>query len=198
MSSEETPRHPDVRGRCPACGSSSLFLASGGYVTCRISDCKDPGAAADMLLKGPNGQAERAEIVARTVFADDWNALAHTAAVVSLLVDPTDEETAAAWLHDVVEDTGLTLSDLEDLGFSVAVISAVDLLTRHPHMSYEQYKHQLLTATFNGVTIARKVKLADARQNLARCESAKGVPKWERLADTRYRPMIHDLQEILQ
>lgn len=142
-------------------------------------------------------QAERAEIVARTIFADDWNALAHTAGVVSLLIGPSDEESAVAWLHDVVEDTSLTLSDLADLGFSVNVVSAVDLVTRHPHMSYEQYKHQLLTVSgYNGVTIARKVKLADARHNLARCEAAKGVPKWERLADSRYRPMIHDLQRL--
>ncbi len=39
----------DVQGHCPACGASSLFLASGGYVTCRVIDCPNPTAAADIL-----------------------------------------------------------------------------------------------------------------------------------------------------
>lgn len=38
-----------VEGRCPACGHRSLFLGSGGYVTCSIVECKRPSAAADVL-----------------------------------------------------------------------------------------------------------------------------------------------------
>ena len=34
----------------------------------------------------------------------------------------TDEEKAVAYLHDVVEDTKLTLLDLEELGFSKTII----------------------------------------------------------------------------
>lgn len=44
--------HPDVQGRCPACGSPSLFLGSGGHVACSLSDCPDPSAAANMLDEG--------------------------------------------------------------------------------------------------------------------------------------------------
>ena len=40
---------PIVRGTCPACGCKSLFLGSGGYVTCSIAECPDPGAASDRL-----------------------------------------------------------------------------------------------------------------------------------------------------
>lgn len=40
---------PIVRGTCPACGIKSLFLASGGYVTCANLDCPNPGAASDLL-----------------------------------------------------------------------------------------------------------------------------------------------------
>lgn len=39
----------DVQGICPACGHRSLFLASGGYVTCRILECPRPTAVADIL-----------------------------------------------------------------------------------------------------------------------------------------------------
>lgn len=38
-----------VQGRCPACGKSSLFLGSGGYVTCARLDCPNPSAATDLL-----------------------------------------------------------------------------------------------------------------------------------------------------
>lgn len=40
---------PQVQGACPACGSRSLFLASGGYVTCAIIRCPNPTAVADDL-----------------------------------------------------------------------------------------------------------------------------------------------------
>lgn len=38
-----------VQGKCPSCGSESLFLADGGYVTCSIIGCDDPCAANDLL-----------------------------------------------------------------------------------------------------------------------------------------------------
>lgn len=40
---------PRVAGYCPACGASSLFVGSGGYITCSIIGCSDPGAVADFL-----------------------------------------------------------------------------------------------------------------------------------------------------
>lgn len=41
--------HPRVQGRCPACGGSSLFLGSGGYLTCSRLDCPQPDAATEVL-----------------------------------------------------------------------------------------------------------------------------------------------------
>jgi len=43
---------PQVAGRCPACGRSSLFLGSGGHVTCATRDCAD-SCAVDDRLHGP-------------------------------------------------------------------------------------------------------------------------------------------------
>lgn len=42
---------PIVRGRCPACNLTSLFLASGGFVTCASLSCPDPSSAYDVLNK---------------------------------------------------------------------------------------------------------------------------------------------------
>lgn len=41
----------DVQGQCPACGNRSLFLASGGYVTCRIAECPRSTAMADLMCE---------------------------------------------------------------------------------------------------------------------------------------------------
>ena len=38
-----------VNGRCPACGSPSLFVGSGGYVTCGYAACPDPAAVDELL-----------------------------------------------------------------------------------------------------------------------------------------------------
>lgn len=43
---------PLVSGRCPACGGASLFLGSGGFVTCARLDCPDPEAATDLPVAG--------------------------------------------------------------------------------------------------------------------------------------------------
>lgn len=41
--------NPTVRGNCPTCGFESLFLGNNGYVTCSRVECKEPGAATDLL-----------------------------------------------------------------------------------------------------------------------------------------------------
>lgn len=40
---------PLVQGACPCCGSRSLFLGAGGYVTCGWVECSAPDAATLML-----------------------------------------------------------------------------------------------------------------------------------------------------
>jgi (p)ppGpp synthase/HD superfamily hydrolase len=44
-----------------------------------------------------------------------------------------------AYLHDIVEDTAVTLTDLHVLGFSTVVTSAVDAITRRDGESYDDY-----------------------------------------------------------
>ena len=73
----------------------------------------------------------------------------------------TDEYTAiAALLHDVVEDTGYTFSDLAAMGFPEEVISALRLLTHDPSVPYMEYVAQIKQNP-----VARAVKLADLRHN---------------------------------
>ena len=72
----------------------------------------------------------------------------------------TDEEKAVAYLHDVIEDTELTLEDLSEYGFSKEVIEAVDIITKKRGEDYQSY----LNSVKNN-KLARAVKLADLRHN---------------------------------
>lgn len=73
----------------------------------------------------------------------------------------TDETaTVAALLHDVVEDTDYTFSDLEKMGFGKEVISVLRLLTHSPEVPYLEYVSKIKENP-----IAKTVKLADLRHN---------------------------------
>jgi hypothetical protein len=75
---------------------------------------------------------------------------------------PSGVAQIVAVLHDVVEDTNVTLRALEKRGFDRLVLDAVDCLSHRPGEGYEDYIHRL---TAN--PIARQVKLSDLRDNLA-------------------------------
>ena len=72
----------------------------------------------------------------------------------------TDEEKAVAYLHDVIEDTELTLEDLYEYGFSKEVLEAVDIITKKRGEDYQSYLNSVKKNK-----LARAVKLADLRHN---------------------------------
>jgi len=76
----------------------------------------------------------------------------------------TDAERMAAVLHDVVEHTAWSLSDLRREGFSRPVLEAVDRLTKRPGEAYDDYIERLRPHP-----LARRVKRADLRDNRAQC-----------------------------
>jgi (p)ppGpp synthase/HD superfamily hydrolase len=72
----------------------------------------------------------------------------------------TNAEKMAAALHDVVEDTSVTLDDLTDAGCPAEVITAVDALTRRPDEAYDSF-----LARVGQNELARRVKIADLIDN---------------------------------
>ena len=68
--------------------------------------------------------------------------------------------TVAALLHDVVEDTPYTFTDLREMGFPEEVLDALRLLTHDDGAPYLEY-----VARLKDNPIARAVKLADLRHN---------------------------------
>ena len=73
----------------------------------------------------------------------------------------TETAMMAAVLHDVVEDTTITLDDLRARGFPAEVLEAVDRLTRRPGEAYDAFVERAATHP-----VARRVKLADLEDNL--------------------------------
>ena len=71
-----------------------------------------------------------------------------------------EETTIAALLHDVVEDTDYTIADLEEMGFPVNVLEALELLTHNDDTPYMEY-----VAKIKNNPIAKAVKLADLDHN---------------------------------
>ena len=73
----------------------------------------------------------------------------------------TPHERLAAVLHDVVEDTEITIDDLADEGFPTEVLDAIQALTK---LKGESRLDAAMRAVRN--PIARKVKLADLADNM--------------------------------
>ena len=73
----------------------------------------------------------------------------------------TEEETIVALLHDVVEDTDVTLEDISAMGFSENVMEALALLTHDKNIPYLEY-----VAKVRENELARKVKILDMHHNM--------------------------------
>lgn len=72
----------------------------------------------------------------------------------------TEDEIVTALLHDVVEDTSVSIEDLRREGFGEKVLEAVKLLTHKEDEDYLDYIRRLKVNS-----IAQKVKLADLLHN---------------------------------
>lgn len=87
----------------------------------------------------------------------------HMMRVAGFLYDEDEFTQHIAWLHDIVEDTDVTIDDLMLLGYPIAVTRAVDLLTHDKkQMDYQAYIDRICES---GDIRAIKVKLADQRDN---------------------------------
>ena len=104
---------------------------------------------------------------------------------------PDEYSTAAALLHDVVEDTACTLEDLASAGFPQPVLEAVALLTHDPAVPYLEYVRRIADA---GNPIARRVKLADLHHNSDPGRLDSITPEDEALFE-RYRQALELLGE---
>lgn len=83
-----------------------------------------------------------------------------------------ETEIIVAWLHDTIEDTGMTHARLAEL-FGAEIADAVQALT---HQEGEEYSAAVLRAKAH--PISRAVKIADNLGNLTDSPSPKQVAKY--------------------
>lgn len=90
---------------------------------------------------------------------------------------------AAAWLHDIVEDTEITIDDLKRelpfpgsldgeengsyIGLVDTLISAIEALTHDKEHTYAEYIDSILKTSGTAGRIARAVKIADLLDHIA-------------------------------
>lgn len=107
--------------------------------------------------------AVRAEVLARAAHQGQTDKAgrpyAEYPARVASRVHGDDAAEAVAWLHDVVEDTEVTLDQLRS-EFPAAVVAAVDAVTKRPGEPPEAYYGRVAADP-----LARQVKLADLADN---------------------------------
>lgn len=80
-----------------------------------------------------------------------------------MLAGKTEDEMICGILHDVVEDTPISIEMLEKEGFSDAVLEALELLTRDSKTPYQDYIEAI-----SKNPLAIHVKLYDLHDNLNR------------------------------
>lgn len=103
----------------------------------------------------------------------------------------TEKEQIVAILHDVVEKSPLTITELKSLGYSEEIVQAVDCLSKRKGEDYFAYIERV-----KGSKLAVKVKLADLNDNLnpARIPDESETRKAERISG--YHRAIKILKNI--
>jgi (p)ppGpp synthase/HD superfamily hydrolase len=109
----------------------------------------------------------------------------HPARVAATAARVGVEAEAVGWLHDVVEDSPVTLDELRAAGLPESVVAAVDALTRRDGEPAEDYYRRVA-----GDRLARVVKDADLADNadparLARLDEATRVRLCAKYAHAR-------------
>jgi (p)ppGpp synthase/HD superfamily hydrolase len=107
-----------------------------------------------------------------------------------MLALASNEDRIVGVLHDVVEDTHVSLDDLRAEGFSEAVLAGLESVTKQDGESYEAF---VLRAAAD--PIGRRVKLADLTDNCDLSRIASPTQKdHDRIA--KYRAAIESLRAL--
>jgi guanosine-3',5'-bis(diphosphate) 3'-pyrophosphohydrolase len=85
----------------------------------------------------------------------------HPIRIMMRLRTDDEELMCIAVLHDVVEDSDISISDLREEGFSERILEALELLTHREADSYQEYIEQI-ALNYDAVL----VKMQDLRDNM--------------------------------
>lgn len=113
-----------------------------------------------------------------------------------MLRGKNETEMIVGILHDVVEDTPITIEMLQLEGFSDEVLAALDCITKHPNEDYGDFIDRVLTNP-----LSTQVKLYDMEDNLNRDRIPYPTPRDEaRFAkyEKYYKVILQKLEEYQQ
>lgn len=109
----------------------------------------------------------------------------HHLMAVMCAVGNNEDAKVVALLHDSVEDAGMTLERLRDLGYSEAIVSAIDAISRRESEVYANYIQRV-----KANDLARQVKLADLKHNLSRIDSLEDALQRESLRNRYLKAQV--------
>lgn len=100
----------------------------------------------------------------------------------------TDKARVLAWLHDVVEDGGISVKTLREAGIPFGIALKAETLARKKRERYADYIERLIKT---GSTSILLVKIADMKDNMRA-----GCP--EGLLNERYKKQLPRLEAALE
>lgn len=98
------------------------------------------------------------------------------------------KEKTVAYLHDIVEDTEITITDLNELEFPSDIVEAVELLTRIKNIDYQDYLDKIKCNK-----LAKSVKISDLKHN-SDLKRLKNVTKYDKKRQDKYLKAIEFLK----
>ena len=113
----------------------------------------------------------------------------HPRAVANRLPQDPQLQTLA-WLHDLIEDTPLTLDQVSQYPFDAEVLQGLQVITRIDQESYDAYLSRVMTSR-----LATLVKIEDLHENsrLSRLNREPKARDWKRLV--KYQTAIAQLTQ---
>lgn len=96
------------------------------------------------LRYDPNDIVHSAETAARRFFSDIYDLagkpyITHLERVADRVAFCDDDVIAVAWLHDLIEDTAVTLEQMADAGWPDHIVQALDAITQRKNEPLESY-----------------------------------------------------------
>jgi len=101
----------------------------------------------------------------------------------------TEEEMIVALLHDVVEDSKISLKEIAKYNFDKKIISAIKVLTFSIDQNYEDYIKKI-----SKNKLARKIKIADLIDNM----NLKRLPNLDQQDFARINKYHNALKHLLE
>lgn len=112
--------------------------------------------------------------------------------------DEVDFILSVAYLHDIVEDTKVTLEDLRK-EFSEEICDAVEVLTRKPNETYFTFINRIISC---GNPLVKSVKIADLGLNMSDATENQKLQsryaKYEFATEKLVKSILDDLKKTLE